>query len=133
MHRPCLTLSPSTFQIHGYVENQTIERSDTYVRDWHNASLRNRLDLQLSGTLAKSLDLPMGRAPQSNTSLTCGPATKRPTTSTEIASATPLPGSAEVVRGIRRFRASQGLTTLARVTCRRLMRSSAPLTIPSSS
>lgn len=48
----------NTFQIHGYVENQTIERSDTYVRDWHNASLRNRLNFQLSGTLAKHLDLP---------------------------------------------------------------------------
>jgi hypothetical protein len=48
----------NTFQIHGYLENQTIERSDTYVRDWHNASLRNRIDIQLSGTLVRSLDMP---------------------------------------------------------------------------
>jgi hypothetical protein len=41
------------------LENQTIERSDTYVRDWHNASLRSRLDVQLSGTLARSIDLPL--------------------------------------------------------------------------
>jgi len=49
----------STFKIYGYLENQTIERSDTYVRDWHNASLRNRLDVEVSGTLAKNLDLPL--------------------------------------------------------------------------
>lgn len=47
-----------TFQIHGYVENQTIERSDTYVRDWHNASTRSRLDIELSGTAVKHVDLP---------------------------------------------------------------------------
>src|SRR3990172_10911957 len=49
----------STFQIHGYLENQTIERSDTFVRDWHNASLRNRMSVQLSGTLARSVDMPL--------------------------------------------------------------------------
>src|SRR3990172_755101 len=49
----------NTFQIHGYLENQTIERSDTFVRDWHNASLRNRLDIQLSGTMVKNVDLPL--------------------------------------------------------------------------
>ncbi len=43
----------NTFQLHGYLENQTIERSDTFVSDWHNASLRNRLDLQVSGTLGQ--------------------------------------------------------------------------------
>ncbi len=49
----------NTFQLHGYLENQTIERSDTYVRDWHNASLRNRIDIELSGTISRSLDLPL--------------------------------------------------------------------------
>jgi len=48
-----------TFRLHGYVENQTIERSDTYVRDWHNASTRSRLDVQVSGTIARHLDLPL--------------------------------------------------------------------------
>jgi len=48
----------NTFQIHGYEENQTIERSDTYVRDWHNASTRSRLDVQFSGTAARNIDLP---------------------------------------------------------------------------
>jgi hypothetical protein len=49
----------NTFQLHGYLENQTIERANDYVKDWHNASLRNRLDIELSGTIARSLDLPM--------------------------------------------------------------------------
>ncbi len=49
----------NTFQLHGYLENQTIERSDTFIRDWHNASLRNRMDVQVSGTLARSLDMPL--------------------------------------------------------------------------
>ena len=49
----------NTFQLHGYLENQTIERSDTFVRDWHNASTRNRIDVQVSGTLARSLDMPL--------------------------------------------------------------------------
>jgi hypothetical protein len=49
----------NTFAVHGYLENQTIERSDTFVRDWHNASLRNRLAVQISGKVAKSLDLPL--------------------------------------------------------------------------
>ena len=49
----------NTFQLHGYLENQTIERSDTFIRDWHNASLRNRFDVQVSGTLARSLDMPL--------------------------------------------------------------------------
>ena len=38
-----------TFQLHGYVENQEIIRSENYVGDYNVASIRNRIDLQPSG------------------------------------------------------------------------------------
>jgi hypothetical protein len=40
-----------TFQLHGYVENQEIIRSENYVSDYHVASIRNRIDLQPSGRI----------------------------------------------------------------------------------
>jgi hypothetical protein len=45
-----------TTQLHGYLENQEIIRNENYVKDYHVASIRNRLDLQPSGTIAQGLD-----------------------------------------------------------------------------
>ena len=46
----------SSFNLHGYVEAQQIWRNENFVKNYHIASLRNRLDLQPSGTLVKDLD-----------------------------------------------------------------------------
>jgi uncharacterized protein DUF1302 len=51
----------STSQLHGYVENQEIIRNENYVRDYHVASIRNRIDLQPSGTIVHGLDVPFFR------------------------------------------------------------------------
>ncbi len=40
----------NTSQIHGYLENQEIIRSENYVKDYNVASIRNRIDLQPTGT-----------------------------------------------------------------------------------
>src|ERR1039458_7393132 len=45
-------------EIHGYVENQEIIRSENYVKDYNLASIRNRLDLQPSGQIIKGATLP---------------------------------------------------------------------------
>ncbi len=47
-----------TFQLHGYVENQEIIRSENYVSDYHVASIRNRIDLQPSGQIIRDATLP---------------------------------------------------------------------------
>ena len=72
-----------SFQLHGYVENQEIIRSENYVSDYNVASIRNRIDLQPSGQIINNATLPtvmgvplgkwsLGRA----TSPKSGPATK---------------------------------------------------------
>ena len=37
-----------SFELHGYVENQEIIRSENYVSDYNVASIRNRIDIQPS-------------------------------------------------------------------------------------
>jgi len=50
-----------SFELHGYVENQQIIRSENYQSDYNVASIRNRLDLQPSGQILKDIGLgPMG-------------------------------------------------------------------------
>ena len=47
-----------SFQLHGYVENQEIIRSENYVGDYNVASIRNRIDLQPSGQIIRDATLP---------------------------------------------------------------------------
>jgi len=47
-----------TFELHGYLENQEIIRSENYASDYHVASIRNRIDLQPSGQIIKDVTLP---------------------------------------------------------------------------
>ena len=47
-----------SFELHGYVENQEIIRSENYVSDYNLASFRNRIDLQPSGQIIKDAELP---------------------------------------------------------------------------
>ena len=47
-----------SFELHGYVENQEIIRSENYVSDYNVASIRNRIDLQPSGQIIKDATLP---------------------------------------------------------------------------
>jgi hypothetical protein len=47
-----------SFELHGYVENQEIIRSENYVDDYNMASIRTRLDLQPSGQIIKDANLP---------------------------------------------------------------------------
>ena len=47
-----------SFELHGYVENQEIIRSENYVDDYNVASIRNRIDLQPSGQIIKDSTLP---------------------------------------------------------------------------
>jgi hypothetical protein len=47
-----------SFQLHGYVENQEIIRSENYVSDYTVASIRNRIDLQPSGQIIRDATLP---------------------------------------------------------------------------
>ncbi|HVB78510.1 MAG TPA: DUF1302 family protein [Candidatus Binataceae bacterium] len=45
-------------ELHGYVENQEIIRNENYVKGYHLASIRNRLDLQPSGQIIKDATMP---------------------------------------------------------------------------
>src|ERR1700752_4026864 len=47
-----------SFQLHGYLENQEIIRSENYVSDYNVASIRNRIDVQPSGQILKDIELP---------------------------------------------------------------------------
>jgi len=47
-----------SFELHGYLENQEIIRSENYVGDYNLASIRNRIDLQPSGQIIKDATLP---------------------------------------------------------------------------
>jgi len=47
-----------SFELHGYLENQEIIRSENYVKDYNMASIRNRLDLQPSGQIIKDATMP---------------------------------------------------------------------------
>jgi hypothetical protein len=47
-----------SFELHGYLENQEIIRSENYASDYHVASIRNRIDLQPSGQIIKDVTLP---------------------------------------------------------------------------
>ena len=47
-----------SFELHGYLENQEIIRSENYVSDYNLASFRNRIDLQPSGQIIKDAELP---------------------------------------------------------------------------
>src|SRR5882724_851104 len=47
-----------SFELHGYVENQEIIRSENYVTDYNVASIRNRIDLQPSGQIIKDASMP---------------------------------------------------------------------------
>src|SRR5271167_185300 len=47
-----------SFELHGYVENQEIIRSENYVKDYNVASIRNRIDIQPSGQIIKDATLP---------------------------------------------------------------------------
>jgi hypothetical protein len=47
-----------SFELHGYVENQEIIRSENYVSDYNVASIRNRIDIQPSGQIIKDATLP---------------------------------------------------------------------------
>jgi len=47
-----------SFELHGYVENQEIIRSENYVTDYNVASIRNRIDIQPSGQIIKDATLP---------------------------------------------------------------------------
>jgi hypothetical protein len=47
-----------SFELHGYLENQEIIRSENYVSDYNLASFRNRIDLQPSGQIIKDTELP---------------------------------------------------------------------------
>jgi hypothetical protein len=47
-----------SFELHGYVENQEIIRSENYVGDYNVASIRNRIDVQPSGQIIKDATLP---------------------------------------------------------------------------
>src|SRR5579863_501960 len=53
------------FELHGYGEAQQIWRNENFVKGYHVASLRNRLDLQPSGQLIKDL----GAGPIQNLSI----------------------------------------------------------------
>ena len=46
----------SSFNLHGYLEAQQIWRNENFAKNYHIASLRNRIDLQPSGTLVKDID-----------------------------------------------------------------------------
>ena len=46
----------TSFNIHGYLENQEIIRNENFVKNYHVASIRSRLDVQPSGQLFKDLD-----------------------------------------------------------------------------
>jgi hypothetical protein len=45
------------FNLHGYVEAQQIWRNENFAKDYHVASLRNRIDLQPSGQIIKDANL----------------------------------------------------------------------------
>jgi hypothetical protein len=47
-----------TFQLHGYLENQEIIRSENYDTDYNVAQIRNRIDLQPSGKIIEDAALP---------------------------------------------------------------------------
>src|SRR5690349_19426004 len=47
-----------SFELHGYVENQEIIRSENYVSDYNVASIRNRIDIQPSGQIISGANLP---------------------------------------------------------------------------
>jgi hypothetical protein len=47
-----------SFELHGYLENQEIIRSENYVGDYNLASIRNRIDLQPSGQIIKDANMP---------------------------------------------------------------------------
>jgi len=47
----------SNFNLHGYAEAQQIWRNENFVKNYHVASLRNRLDLQPSGQAIKDVNL----------------------------------------------------------------------------
>ena len=47
-----------SFELHGYVENQEILRSENFNNSYNLASIRNRIDLQPSGQIIKDATLP---------------------------------------------------------------------------
>ena len=48
-----------SFELHGYLENQEIIRSENYVSDYNLASFRSRLDFQPSGQILKDVNCPL--------------------------------------------------------------------------